>query len=310
MRHGQAPPTTRSWVGNHGNNNITNRSNWSPAGQIGPADTLTMTAGTMNISGTQLPATDDLKVSGNSTVNIVNGRNEHLTVSDNAHINLTNSSGIVVHNLTGDVTINTLGQNELDLSTPTRGYHGSVTINNDGSLLTGGVGAFGTNYTINGGLFANTHSVAGFDGQRTVINADVVGQGDWFVSSYHSPGAGHLEFVKSVSELQTVSLEASVGYDHLQIDQPSQFHAAIQMGDKAEIDLVGLAADSYRYNAASGVLDFFAGSNVVDSLRLTTTLADGFGVAAGTSGGAAGVEIYSHIGAPGVQHGADLPVHV
>jgi len=50
---------------------------------------------------------------------------------------------------------------------------------------------------------------------------------------------------------------------------------------------------------------------VVDSLRLTSTLADGFGVSAGTSSGGAGVEIYSHIGPPGMHpHGAELPVHV
>jgi len=311
MRHAHSPPTARTWIGNHGNNNITNSNNWSPAGQIGPADTLTMTAGTMNISGTQLPPTDELSVSGNSVVNVANGRGEQFAASDNATINLTNSSGILVHNLVGDITINTLGQNELHVQTPGRSSSGSVTINNNGSLLEGGLAGFGTRYTVNGGLFANTLSAAGFDSQTVVINADVVGQGSWQVSSYHSPGAGHLEFVKSVSDLQTVVLTSSVGWDHLQIDQPGQFHAAIQLLDKAEIDLVGLAADSYRYNPTAGILDFYAGNNVVDSLRLTSTLADGFGVSAGTSSGGAGVEIYSHIGPPGMHpHGAELPVHV
>ena len=256
------------------------------------------------------PATDELILSGNATATIVNGHGQHVAASDNAHINLTNSSGIVVHNLTGDITINTLGQNELHVSTPSRGYHGSVTINNAGSLLEGGVAGFGTNYTINGGLFANTGSSAGFDGQTTVVNADVVGRRTWQVSSYHSPGAGHLEFVRSVSEDQTVFLAPSIGYDHLQIDQPSQFHAAIAMDGKAAVDLVGLAADSYRYDASSGILDFYAGSNVIDSLRFRATLPDGFGVAAGTSTGSAGVEIFSQAGVPGLHHGAELPVHV
>ena len=138
MRHAHSPPTARTWIGNHGNNNITNSNNWSPAGQIGPADTLTMTAGTMNISGTQLPPTDELSVSGNSVVNVANGRGEQFAASDNATINLTNSSGILVHNLVGDITINTLGQNELHVQTPGRSSSGSVTINNNGSLLEGG----------------------------------------------------------------------------------------------------------------------------------------------------------------------------
>jgi len=310
MRHAHSPPTARTWVGNHGNNDITNSNNWSPAGEIGPADTLTMTTGTMNITGTQLSSTDELSVSGASIVNVANGRNEHFLASDNATINLTNSDGIFVRDAAGNITINTLGQNELHVQTIGRGTPGSVTINNNGSLLEGGLAGFGAKYTVNGGLFANEFSWAGLDSQTVVINADVIGQGLWQVSSYHSPGAGHLEFVKSVSDLQTVALTSSVGWDHLQIDQPSQFHAAIQLLDKAEIDLVGLAADSYRYNPTAGILDFYAGNNVVDSLRLTSTLADGFGVSAGTSTGGAGVEIYSHLGPPGIHpHGAELPVH-
>jgi len=63
------------------------------------------------------------------------------------------------------------------------------------------------------------------------------------------------------------------------------------------------------YSAHDGVLDFFAGNAVVDTLRFSNPSNYQFAVSQGTSTGAAGVEIYSSNNST-IPHGAALPQHV
>jgi hypothetical protein len=138
--------TARTWIGGKSNNQVTDPSNFSPMGAPEPGDDLTITSGTMNISGRQLPASDVLNVGGDATVNIRNGVEDHLTVGGTAHVNLTNSVSATIYKVVGNISINTTGTNHLDLFTPGRGFNGSVYIQNSGTLI-GRLGGFSSNYT-------------------------------------------------------------------------------------------------------------------------------------------------------------------
>jgi hypothetical protein len=184
-----------------------------------------------------------------------------------------------------------------------------VIVHNVGRL-TGNLHGFASNYTIDGGTFVNNgYSTGGLDGQKEFINADVVGSGTFGVSSYHGSG-GTLEFGKSVNGGQSIIIGGgSLGPSFLEIDQPTKFKASVAMDyPGSAIDLNKLAADSY--SSHNGVLDFFSGNRVVDTLRFNPGSVP-FGVAQGTSHGGAGIEIYS-IGTQHEQpsHGLDLPLHV
>jgi len=302
--------TARTWIVGKSNNQVTDPSNFSPMSAPEPGDDLTITSGTMNISGRQLPASDVLNVGGDATVNIRNGVEDHLTVGGTAHVNLTNSVSATIYNGPGNISINTTGTNHLDLFTPGRGVNGSVHIQNSGTLI-GRLGGFSSNYTLDGGRFYNIESSAGFDGQTEIINADVIGRGLFHMGSFHAP-FGKLEFMKSVGSQQTVSMEGGLsGYSVMQIDHPEAFKAAVNWAThNSVIDLNGLAADSYSYH--DGVLDFFHGNTVTDTLRFNTVGSAGpFSVAQGTSTGGVGVEIYSSgtFQNASVPHGANLPLH-
>ena len=307
--------TARTWLGGRNNNQVSSSKNWSPNGALQPGDILTVPRGTVNISGAQLPASDTLTLTGSATVNIRNGVDDHLVVAGGtATVNLWNSTGVSLVESSGAhaTTINAFGNNNLNVSTPPRAGGGPVTVNNHG-VLTGGFSGFGSGFTVNGGLFANTETTAGYDGQRTVINADVVGTGNFTVGSFHAPLSHALEFVKSVGADQTVTMGSGIGFAIVEVDHPETFNAAIRWETPdGVIDLNGLAADSYKDH--DGVLDFFHGDSVVKSLRFTEPRPDLYSpgqwqISQGTSEGAAGIEIRStgHVGAP--PFGADLPLH-
>lgn len=312
--------TTRTWHGGRGNNQASSPKNWSPNGAPRPGDTLTMTGGTMNITGGNSLGADVLYMSGKSTVSLQNTSGEHLQTTapgniarpdTDATINLTNTSGVVIRNGSGHLTINAQGTNDLDLSTPYRAFwSGSVDIHNSGTLV-GGISGFATTYRLDGGAFYNTGSTVGNDTQSETINADVLGTGVFHMSTFHG-GVGKLEFMQSVGPGQTISFENGLGvYNLLEIDRPSDFHGSIVVGASSNgsssiVDLNGLAADSY--SSANGVLDFFQGNTLVDEVRYNS--AQPFTVAQGTSAGTAGIEIYA-LSNPNasVPHGADLPLH-
>ncbi len=291
--------TARTWTGGKAGNQASAAANWSPNGAPQPGDTLTIDHGAMKVTGHTLSG-------------------DVLTMRGNSQIDLTNTTGLSIQTFlassgpwAGNVTVNTHGNNHVNVSTaPGRGFGGSVTIHNSGTL-TGSIGGFGTNFTLSGGKFYNVNSTAGLDGEHTIINADVLGTGVYHVNSYHAPGgAGKLEFIQAVGSGQTVEMDGGLGYSTLQIDHPNQFKAAIDWrSPNSVIDLNGLAADSYK--AHDGVLDFYHGNRVVDTLRFDGN-PDAFAVAQGTSTGGHGVEIYgtgATFPANAIPHGADLPLH-
>jgi hypothetical protein len=285
--------TARTWIGGQAGNKASAAANWSPNGAPQPGDDLAIDHGTMKATGNTLSG-------------------DVLTMLDGSQVNLTNTAGLSIHTYlasTGHVSLNTNGNNHVDIVTaPGRGFGGSAVIHNSGTL-TGSIGGYGTNFTLNGGKFANVNSSGGLDGGDTIVNADVIGKGIFHVNSFHAPGGqGRLEFMQSVGAEQTVEMEGGAGYSTLQIDHPNLFKAAIDWrSGNSVIDLNGLAADSYR--AHDGALDFYHGNKVVDTLHFNGNTG-AFAVAQGTSSGGPGVEIYG-IGATAhaIPHGADLPLH-
>jgi hypothetical protein len=291
----------RTWIGGKAGNKASSAANWSPNGTPQPGDTLTTDHGMMKVTGDTLSG-------------------DVLTMRGNSQIDLTNTTGLSIHTylassgpLGGEVTVNAHGNNHVDVTTaPGRGFGSSVTIHNSGTL-TGSIGGYGTNFTLTGGKFYNVNSTAGFDGENTVINADVLGTGKYSVGTFHASSGG-LRFMQSVGAGQTVQMQDGLGgHSTLTVDKPGQFKAAVDWETgNGVIDLNKLAADSYRYH--DGVIDFFHGDKVVDTLRFSSAHPEltPFSIAQGTSTGGRGIEIYSTAGplhgfaAP---HGADLPIH-
>lgn len=310
--------TDRHWLGGRGGNQASNPANWTPTGAPQPGDTLTMNRGTMNITGSPLGA-DELLVTGDAKVTLRNSVGDHLRIGTpgptriDVEVNLTNTSDIHIAHGYDNLEINASGVNHLDLTTLSRATAGSAEIHNSGTLV-GSVNSWGTFLRIDGGTFYNVNSSGGRDGNQTTVNANVAGVGVWTVDTYHAP-TGKLEFMQSVSADQTVHMGSGLGYGVLQIDQPSTFRANVEWaGEQSVIDLVKLAADSYKYDPAAGVLDFYRGNDIVDVLRINPSpAADSFvgpyTVAQGTSAGSAGVEIYSTNFGWKIPHGADLPLH-
>jgi hypothetical protein len=298
--------TTRTWIGGHGGNQISNALNWSPNGAPQPGDVLTATHGTINISGRQLPSGDELDVSGSTTVNVRGGLEDSIRVgAGNTTINLTNSVAQTIYTaneasgpLAGSVTINASGINQADISPPSRDFNGATTIHNSGVLI-GGLHPFGGNLTLDGGTFVNTGSGAGSDGSDVVVNADVIGNGIWGLGTFHSP-FGRLEFMQSVGAQQTVDLEGTssgLGVTDLVLDQVSTFKATIDFNENSIIDLPGLVADAWSYpgGGATPDLRLYSGTShqLVADLNFSDAAGVQFAVAQGTSTGAPGVEIFS-----------------
>jgi hypothetical protein len=105
--------TARTWLGGRGNQ-ASDPLDWSPSGVLQPGDTLTITQGSINISGSQI-GVDVLDASGSTRVNIKNGINDHLTVHDGARVYLTNTFGAKITKAQGDVSLTTTGVNQVDI---------------------------------------------------------------------------------------------------------------------------------------------------------------------------------------------------
>jgi hypothetical protein len=310
--------TAKTWIGGKGGNQASFAANWSSNSAPLPGDTLTIDHGTLNVTGSPI-GLDELYVTGNAKISLRDSASDHLTIgvpgsgTINATVSLNNTGDIHIAQGYSNLTINASGLNGLDLHTiPGRGVQGNVEVHNSGTII-GTLSNWGETVRVDGGTIYNqTGSSAGRDGNRTIINSKVIGFGSWSVGTYHAPQGG-LEFMQSVGEEQTVIMEPSLGYATLRIDQPSTFKAAIEwQNDGAVIDLVKLAADSYKYDPTTGALDFFRGNRLVDELRIDQgpSLPSGYTVGQGTSTGGAGIEIYSTDLAWKIPHGATLPVHV
>jgi hypothetical protein len=271
--------TTRTWIGGRGNNQVSNPNNWSPNGHPQPGDDLTVTHGTVNITGDQLPDADVLNVTGPATININHATGDHLRLKgDGATINMLNSDvDVVTYPLVGipdgKATINAFGNNQLDVSTFTRFGGADVTVNNYGTIRGGALQGFGNNITVNGATWNNDGpSTAGYDGMRFIANTDVTGTGSFTVGSFHATGKyTGLEFTKSVGAGQIIKMDSGQGFAAVEVDDTSRFNAAIDWGftTTGDVKLHNLAADSYSKH--DGVLDFFHGDSLVKSIRFNET---------------------------------------
>ena len=102
---------------------------------------------------------------------------------------------------------------------------------------------------------------------NTYIGVNIVGDGT--INEFQSHSSGKLEFAHSSVVPSTFTVTNSGGGgDHgvIQIDNPSTYHAATQLGF-GEIILEGLRATSYSYH--NDMLTLFNGKSVLDTLNLT-----------------------------------------
>lgn len=226
--------TLWTWAGG-GDNSASDPTHWSPGSLPQPGGTITMGNGTINVADNALDgATLSLAGAGNAAINL--SGEEHLSIVD--------------------------------------GYpppHPIGTVNlAANSHWVGGFSAdyYGPGFLVQGdGAFANTHSsVYGID---AVVNADVVGSGEFDVWSSH--GNGKLEFMRSVAPGQAVDVYTDVFYSRgyasstLQVDRPDTFQAGVSLG-YGEVVLKGLAADSYSFR--DDLLSLYANGGKVDSVAL------------------------------------------
>jgi hypothetical protein len=100
----------------------------------------------------------------------------------------------------------------------------------------------------------------------TYIGVNIVSFGGT-INEFQSHSSGKLEFANSVPSTITVT-DSGGGGSHgvVQIDDPSIYHAATQLGF-GEIILEGLRATSYSYH--NDMLTLFNGKSVIDTLNLT-----------------------------------------
>jgi hypothetical protein len=157
---------------------------------------------------------------------------------------------------------------------PVGGVHSpNITVNLapfDGTWLGSFTQAPGSHLTItSGGPFvANEQFIASGPSTAngsTYIGANVVGQGT--INEFQSHSSGKLEFAHSVANTVTVT-DSGGGGDHgvVQIDNPSIYHAATQLGF-GEIILEGLKATSYSLK--NDLLSIFSGKSVIDTMNLS-----------------------------------------
>lgn len=152
-----------------------------------------------------------------------------------------------------------------------------ATINiDDGVNLAGRLTGVLSKYVVNGGpasSFTNNDR-SSFAGSDVVFNVDVGGQGAIQSGNAYSH-QGTLEFARGVAVGETVlALGAPhrMGFTDLQIDQPSQYHAVTEVQGPAEVDLAGVAADSYTYQ--NNTLTLYSGDTVAYTMTLVQVPAD------------------------------------
>jgi hypothetical protein len=257
--------TDRTWTGAV-SNNANDPRNWSPAGAPQPGDTLIAGQGTrafsMNIVGNAL-AGDALEIRNGLTF----GANT-FDLSHHARANLDFADSYGSHNV-----VNVSGRDTLDTTLGVSNYLTvSMAANTD---LFGAFNA--TRYSqlsiadAGNGRYHNNGTDT-FSGATVTIGTDVVGSGMFFVSYGPDASTGSLEFGGSVSRGQTVDLTGGANFGYpvrtstLTVDDPSRFHATVDLHDASLADLVGLAqADSWSYkndlltlrNASGQVIDRF-----------------------------------------------------
>ena len=223
----------RTWTGG-ANNDAANPNDWSPTGAPQPGDSLTMGAGTINLSGNDL-AGDTLSVSPFTA----SGPSEvaDIGVKATATLDLSVLLG------TANVTV---------------APHTLLTINahvNAGYL------------NVSGGTlrFIGTST---FDAYKTVLSDSVTGNGTLDLYGANSTGA-FMQVKGAVGAGLTFNISSNgAGDAGLQIDHPGTFlgNIRLQSGFAAFMGLHAMSASMF-----GDVLAMFNGGRLVDMVRMTDT---------------------------------------
>jgi hypothetical protein len=276
--HGWSPgtyiapvPVARTWVGG-GSNSAGNPNDWNDHGAPQAGDSLTMSSGTMNVTGLQLQG-DSVSVPLGDTV-----------------------------------TVNVSGVTDLSLSVGGfgPGSHATVNLAANSEWIGGfGVGPTGgASLVVQGtGAFDNTSSeIQG----SALIKSNVIGTGSFLADRAHGPGA--IEFAHSVSAGQTVNI-VSGGYIQgeggtVQVDDPTHYSATTNLS-LGTLILEGIKASSYTFQGSDLLL--FNGKSLVGAWTVENN-PNGPGASAPISVSQVGSAIDINKGSGIV--GVVLPVHV
>jgi hypothetical protein len=254
--------TYKTWIGG-GNNNASNPDDWSPMGAPQSGDELVMpNGGTINITGNAL--------AGNALeLGLENAPPALFTINLSQHAQ---ASLVQLARTAFPTTINVSGNDTLHYSSQFPSSP-DVTVNlQPHARLTGEFDLTFGKLEVDGG--ANTRLINNNDdslfGTHAVITPEVLGIGTFTVGSAQSI-AGFLEFGGAVSAGENVVISGDPfrpATSILQVDKPTEFHAAVKLEASAKIDLVGLAnADSYTYT--NDMLLLWSHNRVIDAMRLT-----------------------------------------
>ena len=266
----RAPPnlTDLTWVGGP-DDAASDPNDWSPTVAPASGDTLNMSSGTINITGNDLAGDPLTFVSPTDITPFQNN-----VVLANGSARLTDANGNDFTLSTSDSVASTfVGGNGV-------GFNGAMNLSPNGTTTLTGVvkflyGVFVNPNGNNGSNFVNDGSVGL---THATLNADLSGTGTYDLTRYHD-GPGMVEINGSVAAGLTFTMDgASEDQSVLTLDQPAAFGAQINVPAKSPegtagadtIHLQGLTATNYTL--ANGVFTLFDGTNVVDTLNLTTAL--------------------------------------
>ena len=218
-----------TWIGG-GNNEASNPNDWSPTGTPQPGDTLTMSSGTMHVSGNDL-AGDTLSVSG--SVDIYTSAAARLDLQAGQFL--------------GPLDVNVHGT--LMLTASVGGSQGLPHLNVSG----------GTIHFIGSSQFDSTQ----------VFDSNLVGSGTLNLSTGNVSGED-MEINGAVGRGLTFNLTTSgPSLGTLQIDHPNEFHGLINFNSPfGDIAFMGLQATSG--DIRNDILQMFDGKKLVDLVRLTS----------------------------------------
>ncbi|HJS84272.1 MAG TPA: hypothetical protein VJ779_02300 [Acetobacteraceae bacterium] len=248
---------TKTWSGS-ATNNYDDPSAWSPGGVPAPGDIIAMPSGTLNLdanpagglilgaANTTTAATINFtQPNVTATVKIVPYAEETLTV------NAAHDSTIALSNAypsSARETVN-IPQGDTLHATFFGLNFGSLTVAGDNATL------------VNDGPIL-------IDGSTAAFNVNVTGAGTITSGSAQSI-AGSVEFLHGVASGQTVIAGGDPvrgAISKVTIDDLPDYHATTELNASAEVDLHGVAADSYTYQ--DNVLTLYSGGQQTGTLNL------------------------------------------
>lgn len=253
-----AQAAAQAWVGGHNGNSSTQAANWSQGRAITPHETLTMSAGTMNLgSGNLLGNTLTIAQSGRSlaaapAINMTAGGNLHLSFAASA----TNFAKV---NVTG-------GKVTLDVANPYPSTAGVfVTADKLSSILLSSNMVFGQLIESGGTVLLNGRN--NFAGTAVLLSSDVGGTGTITVGTAQS-SRGSLEIEGKVDAGVTITVNGDPfrsAFSSVVLDNAASDKGTITLRDAfLEMKTPGVDSVSYR----NSMLSLFKGNAVVASVKV------------------------------------------